>query len=101
MNFSEKVYRIVKQIPAGKVVTYGWVAAELGSPRAVRAVGNALYVNPYKSVPCHRVVNQKGRVATNFGGGGWREHKRRLKAEGVEFKDKIHVDLEKHLTSKV
>jgi len=96
MKFSERVYQFVKQIPRGKVITYGQIAARLGKPKATRAVGNALHVNPYKSVPCHRVVNRKGRVAMNFGNGGWKEHKRKLKAEGVKFKDKIHVDLKKH-----
>lgn len=96
-GFSERVYRVVKQVPKGKVATYGWVAAKLGNPRAARAVGNALHVNPYKSVPCYRVVNREGRIALNFGGGGWREQKRRLLKEGVEFKDRVYVDIKKHL----
>lgn len=122
-KFSSGVYRLVKQIPLGKVATYSQIAAKLGKPKAARAVGNALHVNPYKFVPCHRVVNREGRVATNFGGGGWgvksakrttplarespkatftgwKEQRRKLKAEGVEFKDGAHVDLKKHLWRK-
>lgn len=98
MSFSERVYQIAKQIPAGKVTTYGQIAAKLGNPKAARAVGNALHNNPDpKTIPCYRVVNREGRVATNFGNGGWKGQKKRLKAEGMEFKDKVHVNLEKHL----
>lgn len=98
-KFSEKVYQIVKQIPKGKVATYGQIAAKLGNPRAARAVGNALHKNPDPgSIPCHRVVNREGRLATNFGGGGAKEQRRRLKKERVKFKNKMKVDLSK-LTS--
>lgn len=96
MTFTEKVYQLVKKIPRGKVATYGQVAVWLGQPKTARAVGNALHVNPYRSVPCHRVVNQRGRVALNFGGGNWRDQKRKLKQEGVGFKNEKQVDLEKH-----
>lgn len=97
MSFSKKVYQIVKQIPSGKVSTYGQIAAKLGKPRAVRAVGNALHHNPDpRAIPCYRVVNQEGRLAPGF-----REQKGKLLKEGIKFKDKNHVDLKKHLTSKV
>lgn len=111
-SFSEKVYQVVKQIPSGKVATYGWVAAKLGNPKAARAVGNALHQNPDpKNIPCHRVVDRNGRLAPNYacppsaapkgasrrGFGGWRKQRRKLLAEGVKFKDKTHVDLEKYL----
>lgn len=99
-KFSKGVYQLVKKIAKGKVATYGQIAARLGKPKAARAVGNALHVNPYKSVPCHRVVNREGRVAPNFGDGGWRKHKRKLLEEGVKFKDRVHVDLKKHLWRK-
>lgn len=97
-KFSSSVYRVVKQIPPRKVVTYGQIAAKLGNPKAARAVGNTLHNNPDpKAIPCYRVVNRKGRLATNFGNGGWKKQKRRLLEEGVEFKDRVHVNLEKHL----
>lgn len=95
-NFAEQVYQIVKQIPKGKVSTYGQIAARLGKPKAARAVGNVLHVNPYKSVSCHRVVNREGRVAKNFGGGGWQKQKQRLLDEGVTFIDKLHIDFKQH-----
>jgi methylated-DNA-protein-cysteine methyltransferase-like protein len=95
-SFSVKVYRITKQIPLGKVATYGSIAKKLGKPKAARAVGNALHHNPDpKTIPCYRVVNREGRLAPNFAGKGWREQKRRLVREGVKFKDRQHVDLGK------
>ena len=88
-TFYERVYQITKQIPLGKVATYGQIAAKLDKPKAARAVGNALHNNPDpKTIPCYRVVNRKGRLAQGFG-----EQKGRLLKEGVKFRDKKHVDL--------
>ena len=96
-DFSRKVYQVTRQIPSGKVVTYGQIAAKLGKPKAARAVGNILHHNPDpKNIPCYRVVNCKGRLAPGFGFGGSREQKIKLAKEGINFKDKRHVDLEKH-----
>jgi len=96
MSFSEKVYQITKKIPLGKVATYGQIATEIGKPKAARAVGNALHNNPDpKTIPCYRVVNQKGRLAPGF-----REQKGKLLKERVEFKDRNHVDLRKCLWQK-
>ncbi len=84
-NFREKVFEVVKNIPKGKVATYGQVALLLGKPRGARevgwpfasaqgkmlfarAVGNALHMNNDPRVPCHRVVDRTGRLAPNFGG---------------------------------
>lgn len=96
-NFFKKVYLVVKRIPQGKVATYGQIAEILGKPHWARVVGWALHVNRDKKVPCHRVVDKEGRLATTFGLGGWQEQKRRLKAEGVTFIDEKQVNLEKHL----
>ncbi|MBU3957337.1 MGMT family protein [Patescibacteria group bacterium] len=96
MSFSEKVYQIAKRIPPGKVATYGQIAAKLGKPKAARAVGNALHNNPDpKTILCYRVVNQEGRLAPGF-----REQKRKLLKEGIEFNDKNHVDLKRCLWQK-
>lgn len=63
MSFNDRVYEIVRQIPEGKVLSYGQVACMAGSWRASRAVGYALHRNPYQGkVPCHRVVFQDGRL---------------------------------------
>lgn len=94
-NFREKVFEIVKKIPKGKVLTYGQVALLLGKPRGAREVGWMLHSNDSADVPCHRVVDRNGRLAPNFAFDGAREQKRRLIAEGVEFRDEMHVDLSK------
>lgn len=61
-EFQKKVYDIVKEIPKGEVLTYKEVAGLAGSPQAYRAVGNALNRNPFKNVPCHRVIRSDGKV---------------------------------------
>jgi len=61
-KFSNGVYQVVKKIPRGKVLTYKQVAIKLGNAKLARAVGNALNKNPYKSVPCHRIIRSDGRL---------------------------------------
>lgn len=90
--FEKRVYEAVKRLPRGRVATYGQVAETLGSRRLARAVGNALHRNPYPDVPCHRVVNHRGKLAARFGRGGWRAQKRRLLAEGVGFRGEKRID---------
>ena len=82
MNFFEGVYQVTRQIPKGKVATYGQLARIVGT-RDARRVGHALHANKDPKTPCHRVVNRKGELAPNFAFDGWEEQKRRLMAEGV------------------
>lgn len=97
MNFFDRVYAYVRTVPCGKVVTYGQVAAAIGSPRCARQVGWALHVNPEPGViPCHRVVNREGRLAPAFAFGGEEVQARLLEEEGVTVTDG-YVDLEKYL----
>lgn len=93
-NFNQKVYEIVKKVPIGKVTTYGRIAARLGNPRWSRQVGWALHANKSAQVPCHRVVDRTGRVAPNFAFSGAEEQRRRLEAEGVDFVDYTHANLD-------
>lgn len=94
-NFFERVYEYVKTVPEGKVVTYGQIAFALGMPRASRAVGYALHVNPQPVIiPCHRVVNRFGRLAPAFAFGGTDAQKQLLLAEGVEVSEENTVNLE-------
>ena len=94
--FDEKVYAAVRKIPRGRVATYAQVAAMVGNPRCCRAVGNALHRNPYfGDVPCHRVVNAKGRLPEKFVFGGDGVQAEMLRAEGVEAVGGM-VDLEKY-----
>ena len=58
--FKQKVFAIVRKIPAGKVMSYGAVAAAAGNPKAARAVGAALRTNFDPAIPCHRVVAANG-----------------------------------------
>jgi len=96
-TYKENVWKTVQKVPKGKVTTYGEIAKKLFlSPRTV---GYALHHNKSGKVPCHRVVNSKGRIAPNFGMGGAIEHRKRLEREGVVFKDELHVDLENHFFS--
>jgi len=97
-NFFTKVYETVKLIPQGKVATYGQIAALCGNPRASRAVGYALHVNPEPYfIPCHRVVNRFGYLSGGFAFGGIEVQKRLLLNEDVDFEDEYRVNLSKHL----
>ena len=67
--FAQKVYKAVLKIPLGQVRTYKWVAKKIGSPGAVRAVGQALKSNPYPLIiPCHRVIKSDGNIGGYAGG---------------------------------
>ena len=82
--FREKVYRVVRKIPKGKVLSYKKVAELTGYPRAWRAVGNILNENRNSKIPCHRVIKSSGEV----GGykGGTKKKKLLLRKEGVTIK---------------
>lgn len=95
-NTYSKIYEVVKRIPRGTAATYGQVAALAGNPRWSRVVGNALHVNPDpEHIPCYRVVNREGRVSPAFAFGGVNRQIALLKADGIEFLDETHVDLER------
>ena len=83
LNFKQRVESIVRQIPAGRVMTYGQLAALCGKPTAARVVGGvAHYGDP--ELPWHRVVNRKGGLASGYHGGR-RTQKEHLQVEGVEI----------------
>jgi methylated-DNA-protein-cysteine methyltransferase-like protein len=94
-RFYRLVYRLVRRVPRGKVVTYGQVAAILGQPRAARAVGMALgALRPplLDGVPWHRVIAATGRCSHRDG--FWASVQRDLlEREGVRFDRRGHVDL--------
>jgi methylated-DNA-[protein]-cysteine S-methyltransferase len=101
MNFSERVYEVLRQVPKGKVTTYKELAKKLGS-RAYRAVGTARKNNPSApEVPCHRVVKSDGRIGGYMGKMTGEEVSRKiilLRNEGVEIIGG-KVDLAKYLWS--
>ncbi|MCH7759675.1 MGMT family protein [Patescibacteria group bacterium] len=85
-KFQEKVYLIVKKIPAGKTMSYQEVAQKIDQPQAFRAVGQALKKNINPRVPCHRVIHSNGKI------GGYNRGQDRkvylLKKEGAVFLNK-------------
>lgn len=95
MNFNEKVYKLCKNIPKGKVSTYKEIGDKLGKGQIYRAVGRALNKNPYApKVPCHRVVSSSGEIG-GFASGTKNKIKL-LKKEGIEIKDN-KIDLKKYI----
>lgn len=100
-NSYQKIYDVVKQIPKGRVATYGQVAALAGNRRWARVVGYALHVNPDpEGIPCYRVVNREGRLSDAFAFGGVNRQKVLLEAEGIPVVDN-HVDLRQYQWKKV
>ena len=98
MTTFERIYEVVRNIPKGKVATYGQVALLAGNPRWARVVGYALHNNPTPGIiPCHRVVNRHGRLAAAYAFGGIEEQKFRLESEGVEVDNTNMVNLNKYL----
>lgn len=96
-NSFEIIYDVVKQIPYGRVATYGQIAMLAGNPRWSRVVGFALHVNPDpEHIPCFRVVNRLGEPSSAFAFGGVNEQIELLKREGVGFIDG-RVDLKKYI----
>ena len=92
----EKVFKYLKTIPKGKVVTYGDIANYLGNKNLSRVVGNILHKNPNPNkYPCYKVVTSKGRLSKNFAFGGIDEQKQRLEKDGIEVIN-YKVDLKKY-----
>ncbi len=90
------IYNAVRDIPRGKVATYGQIAEIVGNRHLARAVGTALHHNPDPdTIPCHRVVNREGRLAEKYVFGGSDVQRQLLASEGVEVLDN-HVDLAKY-----
>ncbi|MGQ9514886.1 MAG: MGMT family protein [Thermoproteota archaeon] len=82
------IYKLLKQVPKGKVTTYKALAKAVGHSNAARAIGMIMRYNPYAPmVPCHRVVYSDGRLGGFNGLKGVKEKARILKREGVIVKD--------------
>lgn len=95
-NKFEQIRDLVRQIPRGKVSTYGAVAKKLGI-KSARVVGWALRGNQDITIPCHRVVHKDGTLDPKFSLGGAYEQQQRLKYDGIIFEQDHVVDLEKYL----
>ena len=105
-NFYEQVYAVVRQIPRGRVTSYGRIARMLGAPNAARAVGYALRAlkdkndDPkYRDVPWQRVVNSQGRISIVNREFGAQLQAELLRQEGVVVSEDLRIDLDRYLWS--
>jgi O-6-methylguanine DNA methyltransferase len=89
-SFSEKVLKIVRAIPKGKVLTYREVATFAGNENAVRAVGTVMRNNQDKNIPCHRVI-RSDRSLGEYNGLQGKSKRKLLESEGVVCGDNNKV----------
>ena len=84
--FQIKVWKYLRTIPKGKVITYKQLAKAINMPNAARAVANACAKNPYApKIPCHRVIRSDGGVGGYSGPGGIRKKIKLLRSEKVKI----------------
>jgi methylated-DNA-protein-cysteine methyltransferase related protein len=96
-NFFERVYTIARQIPYGRVTSYGAIAKALGTARSARMVGWAMNAcHNMDDVPAHRVVNQKGLLTGKHHFDGTNLMQQLLENEGIEVVNNQIVDFDKH-----
>lgn len=94
-SFRQRVEAVVAQIPRGRVMTYGQLAALCGNARAARIVGGIAHFGD-PDLPWQRVVNKRGSLASGYPGGR-AGHKQVLEAEGIVASDDYHVAVERLL----
>lgn len=96
-NFFERVYAIARQIPEGRVTSYGAIAKALGTARSARMVGWAMNASHnMEDVPAHRVVNRNGVLTGKHHFDGTSLMQQLLESEGVEVVNNQIVDFEKY-----
>jgi methylated-DNA-protein-cysteine methyltransferase-like protein len=94
--FTTRAIAVIRAIPAGKVATYGQVAALAGSPGGARQVVRILHaLSSREGLPWHRVINGLGAIALPEGGGR-EEQKAALESEGVRVDGKGRIDMSRH-----
>ena len=86
-DFYEKVYEVVRQVPYGRVTSYGAIARYLGAARSSRMVGYAMNMSHSKDVPAHRVVNRMGVLTGKHHFPGVHLMQQLLENEGIEIVD--------------
>jgi methylated-DNA-protein-cysteine methyltransferase related protein len=91
-EFAERVYALVRNVPPGKVISYGAVARLLGAPHKSREVGWAMHSCP-DDVPAHRVVNRNGEVSGDAVADGAALRRSLLEDEGVVFDSAGRCDM--------
>lgn len=96
-NFFARVYAVARQIPYGKVTSYGAIAKVLGAARSARMVGWAMNASHnLEDVPAHRVVNRKGLLTGKMHFDGTNLMQQLLESEGIEVIDNQIQDFDKH-----
>ncbi|WP_026707774.1 MGMT family protein [Flavobacterium frigidarium] len=96
-NFFERVYVIAKQIPYGKITSYGAIAKALGAARSARMVGWAMNASHSRAdIPAHRVVNRKGLLTGKFHFDGTNLMQQLLESEGITVEDNQIIDFDTH-----
>lgn len=91
-SLSERIKAVIKKIPAGKIATYGQIAAMAGNPQAARQVVRILHSSSKKEkLPWHRIINSKGTISLEPGF-GYEEQKSKLIKEGIEFDKNDRID---------
>ncbi len=93
-DYREKVYELVRQIPHGRVMTYGQIAEILGDGYTARTVGFVMHGADTENVPWHRVINAKGGCSTGKLTVPLDLQQKMLEEEGVEFNAKGYCDVE-------
>lgn len=96
-DFFQKVYEVVKQIPYGKITTYGAIAKKIGAPKSARIVGYALNASHVsEEIPAHRVVNRKGLLTGKHHFQGTNLMQQLLENEGVIIKENTVQNFNDH-----
>ena len=94
-NYRERVYEIVRQIPVGRVMTYGQIAEILGEGYTARTIGYVMHAAQTESVPWQRVINSQGGCSTGKLFLPYNVQQKLLEDEGIFFNDKGKCNLEK------
>lgn len=95
LSFFEKVYEVARQIPYGRVTSYGAIAKYLAMPKSARMVGYAMNNSSLKNIPAHRVVNRKGLLTGKFHFDGTNLMQQLLENEGVIVENNQVQDFKK------
>ncbi len=92
-EFKQRVFELVAQIPKGRVMTYGQIAALCGAAWAAWEVGQLAHFGP-SDLPWQRVVNKQGGLARGYTNGGLDAHKAALEADGVKVSEDYKVSID-------
>jgi methylated-DNA-protein-cysteine methyltransferase-like protein len=96
-EFTERIINIIKKIPPGKVLTYGFIAKLAGNPRAARQVSWILHSSTKKyNLPWHRVISSKGKIALKSEE-DCEYQKNLLEQEGIEISDGFNLNLKEYM----